>query len=100
MKSSLVQIIVLLSALILEPLLLSTNSRDSSKSIYSTISILFHIFWLYPLSLAAIYYAGLIRSNRDGDRRPSGSNGGLTKKGVADSLVTEVGYETLFVAIG
>lgn len=91
MKAGLLQIIILVSALVIEPLLSHVNSRGQTTT-SGTIPILFHVLWLYPLSLAAVYYAGLLRSNQDGERRGGVSTSlkGGDYRGLTSTITSEV----------
>lgn len=61
LSSSLLQAILLLSALVIKPLLQSTvgDGYNSKKASTGVAYILFHLLWLYPLCAASIYFTGL-----------------------------------------
>lgn len=59
-KSSLLQIILLISAASIDPLLSSTIGGHQQ---YGRASLLFHLLFLYPLVAASIYYSGLYNNN-------------------------------------
>ncbi|KAM0755327.1 hypothetical protein T439DRAFT_320034 [Meredithblackwellia eburnea MCA 4105] len=94
-KSSILQGVVLISALAIKPLLGSVIPRGGdpygggggrSESTTGIAYWLFHILWLYPLSLAATYYSGLLRS-QEAERR-----GGVVRseyRGVTANLAAQ-----------
>ncbi|GAA5996600.1 hypothetical protein JCM5350_006758, partial [Sporobolomyces pararoseus] len=110
LKSTLLQGIVLASALVIKPILkraVGVVEGSSTRGVTSSILyILFHVFWLYPLTAIATYYSGLLRPSPESARRgmasrPTAVNGGMMAKLVAESYRTLVtlNYFAFFFAL-
>ncbi|KAI5479295.1 Etoposide-induced 2.4 family protein [Pseudohyphozyma bogoriensis] len=89
LKSSLLQVVVLLSALVFKPLLgrVIPNDHSSRQATSGIVYILFHILWLYPLAAAAVYYSGLLNAPALPDRR--GGRGGGDYRGMTATVIME-----------
>ncbi|GAA5859283.1 hypothetical protein JCM1840_003833 [Sporobolomyces johnsonii] len=109
LKSTLLQSIVLASALVIKPILrraVGVVEGSSTRGVTSSILyVLFHVLWLYPLAAAATYYSGLLTPSEETTRRGMAPRqpvqGGLMAKIVADSyraLVT-LNYFAVFLAL-
>ncbi|GAA5910911.1 EI24 domain-containing protein [Sporobolomyces salmoneus] len=102
LKSTLLQGIVLISALLIKPILrrsVGIVEGSSTRGVTSSILyILFHVFWLYPVAGIATYYSGLLRPSPESSRRgiaarqsnPQNAAGGQMSKLVAESYRTLV----------
>ncbi|GAA5931242.1 EI24 domain-containing protein [Sporobolomyces koalae] len=110
LKSTLLQGIVLASALVIKPILkraVGVVDGSSTRGVTSSILyILFHVFWLYPVAAIATYYSGLLRPSPESARRgmasrPATVNGGMAAKLVAESYRTLVtlNYFAFFFAL-
>ncbi|GAA5968765.1 hypothetical protein JCM3765_000859 [Sporobolomyces pararoseus] len=110
LKSTLLQGIVLASALVIKPILkraVGVVEGSSTRGVTSSILyILFHVFWLYPITAIATYYSGLLRPSPESARRgmaarPTAVNGGMMAKLVAESYRTLVtlNYFAFFFAL-
>lgn len=100
-KSSLLQLVTLLSALLIKPLIAkatagsTSDPHSSAHATSSIVLILFNLIWLWPLAGVATYYSGLLRPAQETDRRGGGRNavvtgGAAEVKGIVAGLATEV----------
>ncbi|KDE06534.1 hypothetical protein MVLG_03183 [Microbotryum lychnidis-dioicae p1A1 Lamole] len=101
-KSSVMQGVVLLSALAIKPLVRSIFGTKSGGS--TVVYIMFLGLWLYPIAFAATYYSGLLRPFQETDRRGasrlgSTENRGLTARIAAESHRVLVTINYFFVVI-
>ncbi|GAA5881984.1 hypothetical protein JCM3774_002562 [Rhodotorula dairenensis] len=95
LKSSTLQGILLVSALVIKPLLRRAVGLRANDALSSSIFYLgFHLFWLYPLAAAATYYSGLLRASEETDKRSARSSAGPDNRGLAVKIVSE-SYRTL-----
>ncbi|GAA5978132.1 hypothetical protein JCM10908_004240 [Rhodotorula pacifica] len=95
LKSSTLQGILLVSALVIKPLLRRAVGLRANDALSSSIFYLgFHLFWLYPLAAAATYYSGLLRPSEETDKRSSRSSASSDNRGLAAKIVAE-SYRTL-----
>ncbi|BGP06034.1 Protein EI24 [Rhodotorula toruloides] len=95
LKSSVIQGIVLFSALVIKPILRRAVGLRAGEGITSSVILFgFHLFWLYPLAAAATYYSGLLRPTQETDKRSVRGGGGMDNKGMAVRIVSE-SYRTL-----
>ncbi|GAA5971295.1 hypothetical protein JCM8115_005498 [Rhodotorula mucilaginosa] len=95
LKSSTLQGILLVSALVIKPLLRRAVGLRADDALSSSIFYLgFHLFWLYPLAAAATYYSGLLRASEETDKRSSRSSANSDNRGLAVKIVSE-SYRTL-----
>ncbi|GAA5968220.1 hypothetical protein JCM11641_003776 [Rhodosporidiobolus odoratus] len=109
LKNTVVQGILLASAVVIKPLLRRAVGLRVDQGLTSSIFYLgFHLFWLYPLAAAATYYSGLLQATGETDKRGMGSRSaassgdkGTTAKLVADSYRTLVtlNYFLFFYAL-
>ncbi|CEQ39739.1 SPOSA6832_01280 [Sporobolomyces salmonicolor] len=109
LKSTLLQSIVLASALVIKPILrraVGVVEGSSTRGVTSSILyVLFHALWLYPLAAAATYYSGLLTPSEETTRRGMAprqpAQGGLMAKIVAESYRTLVtlNYFAFFLAL-
>ncbi|GAA5830329.1 hypothetical protein JCM11251_001309 [Rhodosporidiobolus azoricus] len=95
-KSTLLQAILLASALVIKPLLRRAVGIRVDDGLTSSVFYLgFHLFWLWPLAGAATYYSGLLRASQETDKRGMGrSQNAVSDKGMTAKLVSE-SYRTL-----
>lgn len=95
LKSSLLQLVTLLSAVLIKPLITkatggqTADPRSSAHATYSIAWWLFHLIWLWPLAAVATYYSGLLRPTQETDRR-RGQQHASDPKGLVAGLVQEV----------
>ncbi|GAA5996200.1 EI24 domain-containing protein [Rhodotorula paludigena] len=93
LKSSVIQGIVLVSALVVKPILRRlVGLRPHEPVTASVVFFGFHLFWLWPLAAAATYYSGLLRPASETDKRRSA--GGDPNRGMVVKVVSE-SYRTL-----
>ncbi|KWU46560.1 hypothetical protein RHOSPDRAFT_15125 [Rhodotorula sp. JG-1b] len=92
LKSSTLQGILLVSAVVIKPLLRRAVGLRADDALSSSIFYLgFHLFWLYPLAAAATYYSGLLRASEETDKRSSRSSANSDNRG----LTVKISYRTL-----
>lgn len=112
-KSSLLQLVLLFSALTIKPIL-SVIPNNSRRTTHGIIYLIFVLFWLYPLAAAATYYcahhsfgsrhnqsannaptAGLLQASQDQTESTSGRRRNprapaADYKGMVNAFITEV----------
>ncbi|SCV69294.1 BQ2448_2314 [Microbotryum intermedium] len=86
-KSSVMQGVVLLSALAIKPLVRSIFGAQSGGSTF--VYIMFLGLWLYPIALAATYYSGLLRPSLETDRRGASRMGLIENRGLTARMAAE-----------
>lgn len=91
-KSSLLQGVLLISAIVIKPILNKIQEHAPTQSLSRWSFILFHLFWLYPLALAATYYSGLLRTPK-----ARGRSSGAPFRGLTSTAITE-SYRVLILA--
>lgn len=95
LKSSLLQLVTLLSSILIKPLITratggqAADPRSSAHATYSIAWWLFHLIWLWPLAGVATYYSGLLRPTQETDRRRATAVQS-DPKGLVAGLVQEV----------
>ncbi|GAA6016566.1 hypothetical protein JCM11491_005998 [Sporobolomyces phaffii] len=100
-KSTLLQGIVLCSAVVIKPILrrATTHGPGTGGVSSSILYVLFHVFWLYPVAAIATYYSGLLRPSPESARRGGmanarPANGGAPGGGIMSKIIAE-SYRTL-----
>ncbi|GAA5885459.1 hypothetical protein JCM6882_009627 [Rhodosporidiobolus microsporus] len=96
LKSSLLQLILLASAIVIKPLLRRAVGVRLDEGVTSSVFYLgFHLLWLWPLAGAATYYSGLLQGTQETDKRGMGRSSNVSAdKGMTAKLVSE-SYRTL-----